>query len=287
MISIFSRRSTDGCLAEQSLRVAKSYLARHDSLRDTFQALRYESLCNPRRQVEQRIESALALASAAMMHCYGVEPYPTQLLAAHWMARGKIVDMATGEGKSIAVLLAAITMTVQGYGVHIATANDYLAQRDREFAHRITVDLGLRCDRVPSTGCEVTNRQAYDADLTFGTLSGFAFDHLRDELAIPSRQSRLGWQSDFKRIARSRRHRLIIDEVDHGLLDEASTPFVMADAGTSRIHSDANHALPYQVAREIACQMQAHVDFEQSSAMDIRLTSQGSIGLWQRFQHAS
>ncbi len=275
MILMSPHKSFDRALSRQMVEDAKALMSRHESLKDSFQLLRYESLCKPRRQVDHRMATALALASAAMTHCYGLEPYPTQLLAAQAMASGQVVDLATGEGKSIAVLLAAIAMTAQGYGVHIATANDYLAQRDCEFAQRVLRHLGLRCDRVPSTGCETMNRLPYQADLTFSTLSGFAFDHLRDELVIAGRRSRSSGCANPKVGTPVRRHRLIIDEIDHCLLDEAGTPFVIADAEADMSGVGSNEDLPYQVASELARKMRAGIDFQQASAMDVRLTQRG------------
>ena len=275
MIAVITRGSKIRSWSDRSIQEAKTWQRRRESLRDAFQAIRYASLRKSNRQPEPSIAAAMAVASAAITRCCGIEPYPTQVHAAHWMARGAIVDMATGEGKSIAVLLAALSMTTLGYGVHIATANEYLAQRDRDFAIQIAEQLGLTCSCIPSTGSEATDRQAYQSDLTFGTLAGFAFDHLRDELAIEQKRRASSGTTHSKPVTHSRRHRLIIDEIDHCLLDEASTPFVIADAAHDSIESQQSDESLYQAACEIAKQMQSGVDFEQTAALDFHFTPQG------------
>ncbi len=154
MIGIITRESKIRTWSDRSIEEAKTWKRRCDSLRDAFQAVRYASLCKSRRKPESFVSSAMGIVSAAMTRCYGIEPYSTQVIAAHWMARGAIVDMATGEGKSIAVLLAALSLTSLGYSVHVATANEYLAQRDRDFAIQVAEQLGLTCDCISSAGSE-------------------------------------------------------------------------------------------------------------------------------------
>ncbi|MGN6353469.1 MAG: preprotein translocase subunit SecA, partial [Parafilimonas sp.] len=142
--------------------------------------------------------------------------YDVQLIGGIVLHQGKIAEMATGEGKTLVSTLPAYLNALAGEGVHIVTVNDYLAKRDSEWNGTIFEWLGLRVDCIdkhqPNTA---DRRNAYLADITYGTNNEFGFDYLRDNM-VPSLE--LVVQRDL--------NYAIVDEVDNILIDEARTPLI-------------------------------------------------------------
>ncbi|MTI88978.1 MAG: preprotein translocase subunit SecA [Balneolaceae bacterium] len=145
-------------------------------------------------------------------------PYDVQLVGAIVLHQGKIAEMKTGEGKTLAAIFPAYLNALSGKGVHIVTVNDYLAKRDAEWNEPIFNFHGLEVDCVdhyqPSTD---QRRQAYKADITYGTNNEFGFDYLRDNMVIEEAQ-----------LVQRDHHFTIIDEVDSILIDEARTPLIIS-----------------------------------------------------------
>ncbi|MEX1063462.1 MAG: preprotein translocase subunit SecA [Balneolaceae bacterium] len=145
-------------------------------------------------------------------------PYDVQLIGAVAMHQGKIAEMKTGEGKTLAAILPAYLNALPGRGVHVVTVNTYLARRDAEWNepifnfHGLTVDCVDRYD--PNTE---GRRKAYGADITYGTNNEFGFDYLRDNMVISEDQ-----------LVQRHHHFSIIDEVDSILIDEARTPLIIS-----------------------------------------------------------
>ena len=196
----------------------------------------------------------LAAAAEALRRSLGVELYDCQLLAG-WLLtdrprglRGRVVEMATGEGKTFAAFLAAAAFAASGRGVHVVTSNAYLAERDAEQLRPAFDLLGLRVAALPegqTPDTPAAKRDAYAADVTYGTGYEFGFDYLRDRTAAAPPRRRF---ADRLAAARPRptqrglRH-AIIDEVDHVLLDDACSPLVLAaSSGRSAPDEAAVHA---------------------------------------------
>ena len=140
-----------------------------------------------------------------------------QILAGIYLFRGKIVEMNAGEGKTVAAAFPAIFSAIVGRAVHIATANDYLADRDCELLAPVYRSLGLSVDNVLSSMVDAERRYAYEQQIVYAPLREFGFDWLRDNLKTdPAEQVQGG------------RDALIIDEVDQALIDEARTPLIIA-----------------------------------------------------------
>ncbi|MEX0607949.1 MAG: preprotein translocase subunit SecA [Balneolaceae bacterium] len=145
-------------------------------------------------------------------------PYDVQLVGAIVLHQGKIAEMKTGEGKTLVAIFPAYLNALSGKGVHVITVNNYLAIRDAEWNEPIFNFHGLRVDCVdryePSTE---PRRNAYKADITYGTNNEFGFDYLRDNMVIEQKQ-----------LVQRDHHFTIIDEVDSILIDEARTPLIIS-----------------------------------------------------------
>ncbi len=282
MISLFRpHEPTIDDAVQQSLELADEFIATRVSLSAVFQSVRYQALQSraiarerPKRMLPwstpnsiSPLVSGVAVAAAAMWQAHRVRPYPTQVAAAHWMARGTVVEMATGEGKSFAILLSAIAMNALGLSVHIATANDYLAQRDQQMAMPVAKQVGMLTDVISAANPRSPITAAYRGDLVYATLATLGFDHLRIQVAIDAPRSSLFLDSPAPPCSRLesisvRRHRLLIDEIDHCLLDEATTPFVLArNQHSNMLESDVSRK-PYRVACRLAERMIPQQDYQ-------------------------
>jgi preprotein translocase subunit SecA len=145
-------------------------------------------------------------------------PYDVQLLGGIVLHRGRIAEMATGEGKTLVATLPLYLNALTGHGCHLVTVNNYLARRDSQWMGHVYKYLGLRVacldDTEPSTA---ERREAYRADITYGTNNEFGFDYLRDNMVFALEQ----------RVQREHAY-AIIDEVDSILIDEARTPLIIS-----------------------------------------------------------
>ncbi|MCX7606642.1 MAG: preprotein translocase subunit SecA [Bacteroidia bacterium] len=144
--------------------------------------------------------------------------YDVQLMGGIVLHEGKIAEMATGEGKTLVATLPAYLNGLTGLGMHIVTVNDYLAKRDAEWNGPLLAFHGLRVDCIDyyephSEG----RRQAYQADITYGTNNEFGFDYLRDNMVTSPDQ-----------MVQREHHYAIVDEVDSVLIDEARTPLIIS-----------------------------------------------------------
>ena len=144
--------------------------------------------------------------------------YDVQLFGGVVLHKGKIAEMATGEGKTLVATLPVFLNALTGNGVHVVTVNDYLAKRDSEWMGPLYMFHGLSVDCIdrhqPNSDAR---RQAYLADITFGTNNEFGFDYLRDNMAISP-----------KDLVQRQHNYAIVDEVDSVLIDDARTPFIIS-----------------------------------------------------------
>ena len=144
--------------------------------------------------------------------------YDVQLIGGITLHKGRIAEMATGEGKTLVATLPAYLNGIAGYGVHIVTVNNYLAKRDMEWNRPIFEFHGLTVDCVdlhqPNSD---ERRAAYRADITYGTNNEFGFDYLRDNMA-----------GHLEHLVQRPHHYAIIDEIDSVLIDEARTPLIIS-----------------------------------------------------------
>ncbi len=172
------------------------------------------------KTVDDLLPEAFAVVREAAGRTLGMKHFPVQLLGGIVLHQGRIAEMKTGEGKTLVATLPVYLNALEGKGVHVVTVNDYLAKRDMEWMGKIYNFLGL------SVGCVIhgisneERKQAYDADITYGTNNEFGFDYLRDNMVIYKEEM---VQRDL--------HYAIVDEVDSILIDEARTPLIISGAG--------------------------------------------------------
>jgi preprotein translocase subunit SecA len=156
---------------------------------------------------------------------WNMVPFDVQLIGAAALHRGKIAEMATGEGKTLVATMPTYLNALTGKGVHIVTVNDYLARRDMEWMDKIYEFLGLTLGVIQNQMTNAERREMYKCDITFGTANEFGFDYLRDNMS----------QRAEDRVHRNY-HYAIIDEVDSILVDEARTPLIISGQVESSVH---------------------------------------------------
>lgn len=234
---------------------------------------------------EEQLDDALAHACVAVEMALGLDPRPNQRLAARAMLQGYCVEMATGEGKTLAVALAAGAAALSGTPVHVLTANDYLAVRDASYLKPLYQSLGLRVASAASDLDTAERRQAYAADVVYVTAKQVAFDWLSDALesaAGPeslSARLRVLTQVELRTAYKPKLRGLclaIVDEADSLLVDEARIPLVLAaaQAAGSVVETEA------VVALGLAEQLRDGIDYNVlSTTRLVQLTDAGRAEL--------
>ena len=159
---------------------------------------------------------AFAVVREASTRVLGLKHYREQIIGGAVLHQGRIAEMKTGEGKTLVATLPAYLNAISGKGVHIVTVNDYLAQRDRDEMGKIYEFLGLTTGVIIHGLNNNQRREAYAADITYGTNNEFGFDYLRDNMVI-YKEERVQRPLNF----------CIVDEVDSILIDEARTPLII------------------------------------------------------------
>jgi preprotein translocase subunit SecA len=207
----------------------------------------------------------LGAVAAAASRALGRTPYDTQLRCAHIVLSGQLAEMATGEGKTLAVALAACVAALAGVPVHVMTANDYLAARDAALLAPLYAALGLRVGVVQASSPPEARRAAYACDITHCTAREVAFDHLRDRAllhplgsALQQHAAALCGQAAPPLLLRGLCLALV-DEADSLLIDEATTPLVLAELDDD----PAQRALAVQalaVARRVVLGVHAQIE---------------------------
>ncbi len=176
---------------------------------------------------------ALALAAQAMWLARGLRPYDTQLQAAWLMLSGRLAEMATGEGKTLAAALAAAALALRGHPVHLLTANDYLVTRDAAALAGFYRLLGLGCTAVTAATPHGERAAAWGHAVVYTTAREVAFDYLRDHLALAGERDPLlvrarAIEAGGRGPALQGLHAALLDEADSILLDEAVVPLIIA-----------------------------------------------------------
>jgi preprotein translocase subunit SecA len=168
-------------------------------------------------ELDDLVDEALAVAREAGVRGLGQRMFDVQLVGAMTLHEGRVAEMKTGEGKTLAAVPAVYLNALTGRGVHVVTVNDYLARRDAEWMGPIYERLGISVGVIATMMPEATRRDSYAADVTYGTNAEFGFDYLRDNMAV-----RL---TDCVQRGHSF---CIVDEVDSILIDEARTPLIIS-----------------------------------------------------------
>ncbi|MFW6006008.1 MAG: preprotein translocase subunit SecA [Candidatus Bipolaricaulota bacterium] len=211
---------------DQKLSRLRNYVDRVNELEDEVANLSAEGMRKKTEEFRERTSSgtdpdelipeAFALVREAAKRETGMRPYDVQIVGGVALHQRRIAEMATGEGKTLVATMPAYLNGLTGQ-VHIATVNDYLAKRDRNWMGPIYETLGLDVSVIQEDMDVEARKKAYEADIVYGTANQFGFDYLRDNMVI-SRDQRVGANRDFA----------IIDEIDSILIDEARTPLIIS-----------------------------------------------------------
>ena len=166
---------------------------------------------------DELLTEAFAVVREASKRVLGMRHFDVQLIGGMVLNDGKIAEMRTGEGKTLTATLAVYLNALAGKGVHVVTVNDYLASRDADWMGRLYHWLGLSVGKILSQQDTAVKKEAYAADITYGTNNEFGFDYLRDNM-------------EYDVSARRQRglYFAIVDEVDSILIDEARTPLIIS-----------------------------------------------------------
>jgi preprotein translocase subunit SecA len=185
---------------------------------------------------------AFAVVREAAWRVLNMRHFDVQLIGGMVLHKGKIAEMKTGEGKTLVATLPCYLNALEGKGVHVVTVNDYLAKRDSEWMGRVYKTLGLRVGVIVHDLDDQERKDAYGADITYGTNNEFGFDYLRDNMKFRIEDC----------VQRSH-HYAIVDEVDSILIDEARTPLIIS--GPSEESTDkyykVNRIIPKLVRGEV------------------------------------
>ncbi|MCG3733335.1 preprotein translocase subunit SecA [Vibrio cincinnatiensis] len=234
-----------GSRNDRTLRRLRKIVKEINNFEPAFQALSDDELQAKTVEFRQRIEQgetldqllpeAFATVREASKRVFGMRHFDVQLIGGMVLNAGQIAEMRTGEGKTLTATLPAYLNALAGKGVHIVTVNDYLAKRDAETNRPLFEFLGM------TVGINVPNmpphekKQAYQADVLYGTNNEFGFDYLRDNMA-------------FRMEDRVQRERFfaVVDEVDSILIDEARTPLIISGPAedSSELYTRINTLIP-------------------------------------------
>jgi preprotein translocase subunit SecA len=226
-------------------------VAQVNALEESMTALSDEELAAKTPEFRQRVEEgesldalipeAFAVVREAAKRQLNMRHFDVQIIGGMVLHEGKIAEMRTGEGKTLVATLAAYLNSLAG-PVHIVTVNDYLARRDAEWMGRIYRFLGLTVGVVVSGQDPVAKREAYAADIVYGTNNEFGFDYLRDNMAF-SAEDRVQRGLQFA----------IVDEVDSILVDEARTPLIISGPAeeSTDLYLQINKIIPRLKRQEV------------------------------------
>ncbi|UYI47540.1 preprotein translocase subunit SecA [Vibrio natriegens] len=235
-----------GSRNDRTLRRLRKIVKEINNYEPTFEALSDEELkaktvefrerLDKGETLDQLLPEAFATVREASKRVYGMRHFDVQLIGGMVLNAGQIAEMRTGEGKTLTATLPAYLNALAGKGVHVVTVNDYLAKRDAETNRPLFEFLGM------SVGINVPNmppqekKEAYQADILYGTNNEFGFDYLRDNMA-------------FRNEDRVQRERFfaVVDEVDSILIDEARTPLIISGPAedSSELYTRINLLIPH------------------------------------------
>jgi preprotein translocase subunit SecA len=191
--------------------------------------------------LDEILPQAFAVVREAGRRVLNMRHFDVQLIGGMVLHQGKIAEMKTGEGKTLVATLPVYLNALTGRGVHVVTVNDYLAKRDSEWMGKLYNFLGLKVGVIVHDLSDEERREAYGADITYGTNNEFGFDYLRDNMKF-----------DLRECVQRGHNFAIVDEVDSILIDEARTPLIISGASeesTDKYHR-VNRIIPRLVQGE-------------------------------------
>ena len=263
-------------IAERVGTFEQAMIARSDDDLRAMMAQFRDQLAQGQTDIEKILPEVFAAVREAAKRAIGQRHYDVQLIGGMVLHHGKIAEMKTGEGKTLVATLPASLNALSGEGVHVVTVNDYLARRDTQWMGAVYHKLGLSVaciqhdtsflydpDYVTDDPREaylrpIGRRDAYAADITYGTNSEFGFDYLRDNMA-----------SDPLLCVQRELHYAIVDEVDNILIDEARTPLIISGAAED---SGSQYAMVAKIAPQLRNEQDYIMD---EKAKSVSLTESG------------
>lgn len=240
-----------GSRNERTIRRMRKVVAQINQLEPEFEKLTDDELKAKTDEFRERLKKgekeedilpeAFATVREASKRVFGMRHFDVQLIGGMVLNDRCIAEMRTGEGKTLTATLPAYLNALSGKGVHVVTVNDYLAQRDAENNRPLFEFLGLSVGINLPNMAPPAKREAYNADITYGTNNEFGFDYLRDNMAF----------SPEERVQR-KLHYALVDEVDSILIDEARTPLIISGPAedSSELYIKMNKVIPHLVPQE-------------------------------------
>ena len=272
-----------------------------NALEPTYRALSAEALRGKTDEFRRRLADgeplddllpeAFAAVREASWRTIGLRPYDVQLIGGMILHQGQVVEMRTGEGKTLVATLPLYLNALPGQGAHLVTPNDYLAKYGVQWMGPLYAALGVRVSVIQSGSGRpdeasflydpdyasdddryqylrpITRREAYRADITYGTNNEFGFDYLRDNMVV-----------DLDQCTQRDLHYAIVDEVDSILIDEARTPLIIS--GPAEESSDL-----YQRFAQLAPSLQADADYEIDARSQIVILTDDGVAKVESLVH--
>lgn len=260
---------------DSNIRRYKRTVKKINALSGQFESLRDEDLAPKASLLRMRAKSgedldkilpeAYALVREAAKRTRSLWAFDVQLMGAIAAHEGKITEMKTGEGKTLTIIFPAFLGALEQKGVHVVTANDYLAQRDAQWTKPVYDILGLSVSSVTSKSNDFDRQVAYHSDITYVTNNEVGFDYLKDNMLYEEQNKR---QRGL--------HFAIIDEADSVLIDEAQTPLVISDSS----ETDKSDKEMFNKLNKAVVRLEKNKDFkvdEKSQTVFLTLTGSGKL----------
>ena len=237
----YIKRTIIGSFSDKELKKYQPKLVAVNALEDEIKPLSQEQCLQRVAELKEKIANgtplddilptAFALVRKAAEETLGERHFDVQILGGIALHKGEIAEMKTGEGKTLAATLPLFLNALTGRGAHLVTVNDYLAERDANWMGAVYNYLGMSVGVIKHGIDEQERRDAYQADITYGTNNEFGFDYLRDNMKF-----------DLNDYVQRDHHFAIVDEVDSILVDEARTPLIISgpSADSTELYSVIN-----------------------------------------------
>jgi len=287
-----------GSRNERTLRRMDKVVDSINAFEPTMQALSDEQLAGKTVEFRARLTQgeslddilaeAFAVVREVSVRTLGLRHFDVQLIGGMVLHEGDIAEMRTGEGKTLVATLPSYLNAISGEGVHVVTVNDYLAKRDSKWMEPIFNFLGMTVGVILSDMPHGEKKQAYAADVVYGTNNEFGFDYLRDNMAF-SLNDKVQRALNFA----------VVDEVDSILIDEARTPLIISGAaeGSSELYVKVNKLIPLLKKQETEGddadytidekQKQAHLTESGHQRVEELLAQAGILNAGESLYHAS
>ncbi len=245
-----------GTRSEREVKKLEKLVAQIDALSDKYKEMSEAELQNTTVVLRERLAQgetlddllpdAFAAVREASWRVLGKRHYRVQLIGGIILHQGRIAEMKTGEGKTLMATLPCYLNALTAKGVHVVTVNDYLAKRDSEWMGKVYNYLGMTVGLIVHEKTSAERKEAYNADITYGTNNEFGFDYLRDNMAT-SKAGLVQREHNFA----------IVDEVDSILIDEARTPLIISGPGDK---STELYIIANKFAKTLTCKRIKELD---------------------------